>query len=325
MIKIVAQGLGPIGKETAKLISKNKDFEIVGAVDPKYRNVNLGDLLENNLDIQIAENAEDAFKETKPDVVVLATCSRLDEIIPSLETAVKYGVNVVSPSEELFYPQSISPEKAKYIDELAEKSKVRILGGGVNPGCLMDTFPLYIFRKNNFVALSKMSVFRCENISERRDSLKKKLGVGLDEEKFYALNRKNKIGHVGLVISASYLADNLGLKNYRINFLRKPIINDSSGEVTGLHEICSVFDRGENKINLYLKMSLHSENRNSTNIKYVGKGFSTTTLSFDYSDIVNGDISTSRILEDAVRNVIKGPYGLNRINYVPDPYTLLKK
>jgi len=36
MIKDVHQGLGPIGRETAKLILNDSNFKIVGAIDPKY-------------------------------------------------------------------------------------------------------------------------------------------------------------------------------------------------------------------------------------------------------------------------------------------------
>ena len=47
--------------------------------------------------------------------------------------------------------------------------------------------------------------------------------------------------------------------------------------------------------------------------------------STDYSNIVNGDIATVRILKDEINHVVKGIPGLNKVDYVPDPNVLLKK
>ena len=325
MIKVVHQGLGPIGRETAKLILKDSNFKIVGAIDPKYNKMNLGDLLETNLDVKITDDAEYIFKKTKPDVLVLATCSNFKEIIPSLETAIKHKINIVSPAEELFYPEFKYIEEAKYIDELAKKNNVKILGRGVNPGCLMDAFPLHIIKTGDFDDLISINIYRWDNTSERRDSLKRKTGVGLNKEEFYKFSEEKKIGHVGLEISAAYLADNLGFKNYEIEFSREPVTNAESGKVLGLHEFCLVISERKQKINLDLKMHLNVKNKNLIEIIGIRNQKKYNEI-FEYNNIVNGDISTSRILKNAITKIVKGhSAGLNKINYVPDPRIILKR
>ena len=45
MIKVIHQGLGPIGRDIASLLLEDKNVEIVGAVDPRYAGKDLGELL----------------------------------------------------------------------------------------------------------------------------------------------------------------------------------------------------------------------------------------------------------------------------------------
>ncbi|MEA2036409.1 MAG: dihydrodipicolinate reductase, partial [Nanoarchaeota archaeon] len=210
MIRVVHQGLGPIGREIAKLVLRDEKLEIVGAVDinPEFVGKDLGDLLGiGKLDIEVVDNAEELFKRTKPDVVVLATSSELSSIMPSLEIAIKSGVNVISPAEELFYPEFIDKEKAEYIDNLAKEYKVRVVGRGINPGCLMDSYPLSVFKRSGFVEIDSMKVCRWDDTSQRRRPLLEKTGAGLSKEEFYRLDKDGKLGHVGLRMSAKYLAD----------------------------------------------------------------------------------------------------------------------
>jgi len=325
MIRVIHQGLGPIGRETARLVLQDKNLQIVGAIDPKYAGKDVGYLLGiKSLGIEITDNAEDLFKETKPDVLVLTTVSELDQIIPSIELAVTNGINIVSPSEELFYPQFVDKEKAEYLDKLASEYNVSILGRGVNPGCLMDTYPLHVFR-NHFTELGSMKVYRWDNTIERREPLLLKTGAGLTPEEFDQLNKQGKLGHVGLRMSGAFLADNIGLKDYEIVFSRKPVIAEEAikpahgkeiakGYVTGLHETCDILIGGEKKISLDLRMFVGAENKNSVEI---------SGRKIDYSNIVNGDIATTRILKDMISFVVRGPAGLNRVDYIPNPNKLL--
>jgi hypothetical protein len=337
MIRVVHQGLGPIGRGVAALVLEDPDLETVGALDinPAYRGKDLGDLLgTRRLGIEVRDDAEALLSEVRPDVVVLATCSFLEKIIPSLELAVRNGASVISPAEELFYPEFINRESAGMIDKLAIKHGVSVIGGAVNPGCLMDAFPLQVFR-SNFDSLKSIHVRRWDDTAERRLPLLEKTGAGLSKEEFRALDRQGKLGHAGLRMSAAYLADGTGLMDYEIAFKRDPVIAARSvklkegktiepGQVAGLHETCSIITQGRERITLDLRMYAGAENRNSVSIAGTRSG-EESSKKVDCSNIVNGDVSTVRILKDAISHAVNGPPGLNRTGYVPDPHELLGK
>ncbi len=332
-IKVVHQGLGPIGQGNAKLVLEDPNLEIVGAIDiqPRYSG-DLGEILGKEkigVKVTIDDDAGPLLRKLKPDVLVLATSSNIDEIKSRLDTAIKNRVNVVSPAEQLFYPEFIDKKYALELNEKVRSANIRILGRGVNPGCLMDVYPLHIFQTNyqKYKKLDLMIVYRWDNIVSRRESLLKKIGVGLTEEDFIDLNKKGRIGHVGLCMSAAYLADHIGIKGYDLRFARKPLIAEQTlkpdngdeiraGRVAGLDEICNVVVDDKEIITLNLKMAVGIEKRNCVYIN----GEKT-----DYSNIVNGDIATYRILKDAITHVVSGPPGLNTIDYVPDPNKILKE
>lgn len=341
-IKVVFQGLGPIGLGTAKLVYEDPRFEIVGAIeiDERYIGKDLGALLNGNgssenrdIGVEVTDDAEKVFEETKPDVVLLATTSILDEeFINSIEVAVRNGVNVVSPCEELFYPEFIDDQKntsyAADIDTLAKENGVRVLGRGVNPGLLMDTYPLQVFRASGIKVddLESMVVYRHDDTSLRRISLLDKIGVGLDPGEFNEKNARGEAGHVGLRMSAAYLADKIGLKGYKLGFGRRPVVASrpfkplyspelDSDVVKGLHETCDVIVDGQSVISLDLRLYDGAEKKNAVVIN--GK-------ETDYSGMVDGDEATYRVLKDAILHVAEeGKPGLNTISYVPDPMELL--
>ncbi len=337
-IKVVHQGLGSIGRETARSMLKDSRFEIVGAVDinKDYAGKDIGDLLgTEECGVEITGDAEELFKKTKPDVLVLTTSLTLGSIMQQLELAASLGINVVSPAEELFYPQFVDREKAERLDRLAMEHKVGILGTGVNPGCLMDAFPLKRLRELEGLGhadYASIVIYRWSNTAERRLPLLEKTGAGLSEQDFYRLNREGKLGHVGLKISAAYLAENLGFTDYKINFERKPVILGESrttksgkhipeGHVAGIQEKCVVESNGKS-ICLDLRMFAGARNVNIVDISSESRAYRKV---LDYSNIVNGDEATTRILKDAAMHVVKGNPGLNRVGYVPDPYVLLRK
>ena len=73
------------------------------------------------------------------------------------------------------------------------------------------------------------------------------------------------------------------------------------------------------------KIANEAVKNNSIIIGPIKDGKRTLDISFDYSNIVNGDIATHRILHQAIQHLVTGPCGLNSIDYVPNPLQLLAK
>src|SRR5919106_553026 len=136
-IRVLHFGLGPIGAAVVKQIAERKGFKIVGAVDidPAKAGRDLGEVagLGRPLRTRVSADAKKAVKAAKPDVAVLCTSSSLRKVMPQIESLLKLKVPIVSTTEELAYPTRANMSYARTIHKLAKKSKVAVLGTGVNP------------------------------------------------------------------------------------------------------------------------------------------------------------------------------------------------
>ncbi|MCX5855840.1 MAG: dihydrodipicolinate reductase, partial [Deltaproteobacteria bacterium] len=85
-IRVIQYGLGPIGIETARLVTKKSGMEIVGAVDISKDLVgkDLGEILGLNktLGVRVTDNGKALFAKTGADVVLHTTGSRIRKIYP---------------------------------------------------------------------------------------------------------------------------------------------------------------------------------------------------------------------------------------------------
>jgi len=169
-IKVVQFGCGPIGCRVVQYASQRPDIEIVGAIDID-KNMTGRDLghvadLNRKLGVIVSGDADLTLSKTKPDVVFLTTSSSLKTIYPQIEKCVSAKANVVSTCEELSYPYRKNKSLSSKIDELARGNKVTVLGTGVNPGFLMDAWPL--FMTGVCQEVKKIKCIRVQNASPRR-------------------------------------------------------------------------------------------------------------------------------------------------------------
>lgn len=145
-IRAVQFGCGPIGCAVAKLALERPDIEIVGAIDIDRDKVgrDLGQVMgiEKRLGILVSDDPDGVFAAAKADLAFHQTGSSLKIVHPQLTKILGYGVNIVSATEELSYPYGKHPELAAEIDKIARLNNVTVLATGVNPGFLMDTWPL---------------------------------------------------------------------------------------------------------------------------------------------------------------------------------------
>jgi hypothetical protein len=138
-IRVLHFGVGPIGTAVVKQMASRPGFKIVGAidVDPAKVGRDLGDVagLNRRLGVKVQDDAGKALKAAKPDVVIHCTGSSIKGVLPQLETILKSKTPVISTTEELAYPGYTHVRQARRLHALAKKSKVAMLGTGVNPGC----------------------------------------------------------------------------------------------------------------------------------------------------------------------------------------------
>jgi len=209
-IPVVVAGLGPVGRAIAQAALASPELEVVGAVDPVHAGRTLGELLERpGPRIPVEADAARAFRAARGGVLLQATSSRLDEVLPQIQQAVRAGLCVASTCEELAYPWLAHDEEADALDTLAERHDVAVVATGVNPGLALDRLPALLSQATGPVR--HVRALRVVDLAGRRPGLHRKAGLGLDADAFQRAVDGGRIGHVGLSESAVLAALGSGL------------------------------------------------------------------------------------------------------------------
>ena len=210
-VKVVQFGLGSLGLEIVKVLHKKKRLKLVGAVDIDSSKMdNDVGILAFNRRLGISVSSIDATLKARPDIVIHATTSYLDDAYDQLATIVAKGISVISTCEQLVYPYTSKANirLANKLDSLAKRHGARILGVGVNPGFVMDSLVLALTGLCSNV--ERIRVERVVDVAKRRKALQEKMCLGLTLQEFEKV--KNKVGHVGLLESAKMICDALKVK-----------------------------------------------------------------------------------------------------------------
>lgn len=269
-IPVVLAGLGEIGRAIARAALARPDLRIVGAVDPHPSLVgrSLSDVLGTPAPaIAIAEELSDVLQAVTGGVVLQATNSRFDDVLPEVEAAVRAGASVVSTCEELAWPWLNHEEAANALDRLCHERNVAVLGTGVNPGFVLDRLPALLAHVTGPVR--HVHGTRVVDASLRRTGLQRKVGAGLTEQAFREAAEGGSIGHVGLAESAAMTAEACsGLEEYEVEEEISPLLSEEDvegpvpvrrGDVAGLHHVARVFAEGREVVRLDLTIAIRAD------------------------------------------------------------------
>jgi hypothetical protein len=321
-IRVVTFGLGPVGCGIANLAARKKDVAIVGAVDLRNVGKDLGEVanLGRRTGIRISDDAAGVLKRTKPDVVLHATGSSFPAVYPQLEMIVKTGACVISTCEELSYPYKKNPKLAAALDNLAKKHGVAVMSTGVNPGFLMDTWPLAMTAVCQDV--KKIRSVRIQDASPRRLPFQKKIGAGRSLAEFKKLVKSGEIRHVGLPESIAMIAAGLGWKLDKITESIGPIVAAKpvrsrflavkAGQAAGVKQIGRGFSRGKEVITLEFQAYLGAEESyDAVCIKGV------PAMEVVIKGGTHGDIATASMVVNAIPRILKVSPGLVTMKDIP--------
>lgn len=226
-IRVVVWGLGHMGSGIVKVLSERKGVAVAGGVCSRADKggLDVGDLVGLGAPLGVVAmcDGEFAIRLANPDVVVLAQASTVADSIVPIETALKYGADVVAIAEEMSYPWLHAPELADQIDEMARDAGRTVVGTGVNPGFVLDT--LIVALTGACVSIDTVKATRINDLSPYGPTVMASQGVGLTPEQFEAgVASGEVVGHVGFGESIAMVADALGWKLTAINETREPII-----------------------------------------------------------------------------------------------------
>ena len=323
-IRVVQFGCGPIGCSVAKLASQRRDIELVGAIDIDKEKVgkDLGKVigLDKPLGVIISDDADAVLSRTKPDIVLHTTSSWLKKVYSQLVMLIKAGVNIVSTAEELSFPWRKEPKLAADLDRLAKENKVTVLATGINPGFLMDTWPLAMTAVCQEV--KRIRVARIQDASVRRLPFQKKIGAGCTPEEFRKLVDAGTLRHVGLAESIAMLAAGLRWELDDIRDEIEPIIAKSEvrsqyltvkpGQAAGVKQIGRGLKGGQELITLDFQAYLGA--RESYDAVYIT---GTPNMEVVIKGGTHGDIATAAIVVNAISRVMEAPPGLITMKDLP--------
>lgn len=250
-IPVIVMGLGEIGRAVALAALSRPGLRLVGVVDPSPRLAgrSLSDVLGMPAPaLTVAVEPTELLRAARGGVVLHATGSRFEEVLPQLEAAVRAGVSVVSTCEELAWPWLRYEEEAERLDRLCEEHGVAVVGAGVNPGFVLDRLPAFLSQVTGPVR--HVRAVRVVDTARARPALVAKSGAGLDEETFHARADSGEIGHVGLAESAALAAAGCGLEVDEVDEEIIPLVAEEEmraplviprGRVAGLQHVARAY------------------------------------------------------------------------------------
>ena len=316
-------GCGPIGLSIVRLAAQRASLSVRGAVDidPALVGRDLGAAAAAGPGLgTVHGDAAAALAELRPDLVFHTTASTVAEVYDQLDLIASAGANVVSTCEELAFPAYRDAAMAERLHALAVRHGVTILGTGVNPGFLMDTWPL--FMSTLCADVHHVRVVRIQDASGRRVPFQRKIGAGMSVAEFDAAVAAGGFGHVGLQESAAMLAAGLGWRLDGISESVEPVLLDRAvhsehvavapGQVAGLKQVAVGTRAGEPAVELEFQA-------------YVGAARSYETVSLAGSSPLEvtieggtpGDTATAAIVVNSAAAVAAAAPGLYGMNDLP--------
>ena len=314
-IRVISFGLGPIGSEVARVAASKSNMRLVGAVDidPSKVGRTVEEVTGAPSEVIVSSSLEEALQNTEADLILHTTSSFLEVVKSQIESAIEKGLSVVSTCEELSYPWRTYPGLATELDMKAKEANVRILGTGVNPGFVMDAFPLTVTTVCQKV--DRIHIERVVDAGGRRLQLQRKVGAGLTVEEFRQLVATGNVRHVGLPESAWMIIDAMGWECKDFEESIEPIVaereilaaigNIQPGQVAGVRQTIRAYGRDIEKLVLDLKMYVGADEP----VDHIQIwGIPDLDLRFDGG--VHGDRATASIVVNAASVLMNLPPGL---------------
>ncbi|HOG17378.1 MAG TPA: hypothetical protein PLB96_08530 [Syntrophales bacterium] len=322
VIKVVQFGVGPVGAGIVRLAARKPGIRIVGAVDLLNVGRDLGEVagVGRKLEVLIEKDAGAVLKRTRPDVVMHATGSVLKGVFPQLRTVIEAGVNIVSTCEEMSYPFRNQPSLSAKIDKLARKHGVTVMSTGVNPGFMMDAWPLAM--TGVCQSVRKVKVARFQDATPRRLPFQKKIGAGLTVKEFKDLVKAGTIRHVGLTESIGMIAAGLGWELDKLTETIEPIVAKrtvksqyltvKAGQAAGVRQVGRGYRDGREVITLEFEACLGAkESYDAVTID------GTPPLAVVIEGGVHGDLATAAMIVNSVPRAVEAPSGLLTMKDLP--------
>lgn len=204
-------GAGQLGTGVAEILRANPRYEVRGPFGRAQR---------------------DEALTAGSDLVIVATTTRLRDVLDDVRTAVASGSNVLVSAEEAAFPFVVDEAGAREVDELAKAKGVSVAGTGVNPGFMFDSLVLTLLGTQPRECT--IHVRRHVEIGGFGTTVLKRIGVGWSEQEFAErVDRGEILGHAGFPQSMEIVAAATGVSITRIDRKLRPVIATERIEIPG--------------------------------------------------------------------------------------------
>jgi len=311
--RILLYGAGSIGCAIAEELLRRGGCRIVAVIDsdPEKAGRDLGAVLGRSpMHVRVSGSAQGVLRRGVADLVVHATSSRLEVVVPQIEPALEAGLPVLSTCEELSYPFERQRPLADRIDRLARLHGVPVMAAGVNPGFVMDKLPMTLMAVCR--EIRSVRVKRVIDASRRRLPFRRKIGAGLSAAQFDDARREGKMGHVGLEESAGLIALSAGFRPDRHEVTLKPVLASRSRKVIGMTQSLRCFQGRREVIRLEMKMQVGGiKSLDAIQIEGV------PAFEMKIAGGIHGDEATVGTIVNSIPSLLAAPAGLRTVAEVP--------
>ena len=323
MYRIMHIGLGPLGQRIIQDLYRRRLGIVVAAVDcdPKYVGKKLSEIIPGvPCDVEVMATLHDYGSWDRTDATLVTTSSDLRKCAETFRDLLPHGETIVSTCEELTWPWLRHKELSRELQDLAIAGRSRLLGTGVNPGCLMDMMPTLASCVCHSV--ERVEIHRIQDATSRRIPFQKKIGAGLDDAAFQQGINDGWLRHVGLGESLHFVAHYLGLTIDSWSESIEPVKAETDmtcglgpikkGSARGVRQVATGISGGKEIMKLVFQAAIGQSDpqdrvilSGEPNVDLVLRGG------------VHGDIATSAMTLNSIASLLAAKPGLHTMATVP--------
>ncbi len=228
LIRAVLVGFGSANRTVLELALTRPWLEIVGIVvrSPERDGEPATDRVPGAAgDLRCSTDLSGTLDATRPDVAIVATSTRLVDVLPVLETIAATRTPIVCTAENLAFIRPGDSPAAARIVALAAEHGVPIVATGANPGFVLDLWPLTL--TGLAWDVERLRARRIVDVSVFGPKVRASLGIDVTPAAFAAgLADGSIVGHAGFPESLRILAAAMGRELERVEVVSEPILAD---------------------------------------------------------------------------------------------------
>lgn len=225
-IRAVLIGFGSTNRAVLELALTRRWIEVTGiVVRSPERN---GEAASSRVpgaapDLQCSTDLDATMKSARPDVVIVATATRLADVLPVLAAVAPTGAPIVCTAEDLAFIRATDSPEAAAIMALATTHAIPIVATGANPGFVLDLWPLTL--TGLAWDVQRLRARRVVDVSVFGARVRGSLGMNVTPAAFRAgIDDGSVVGHAGFPESLRILATAMGRELERVEIVSEPIL-----------------------------------------------------------------------------------------------------